>query len=106
MIRRPPRSTLFPYTTLFRSIRRAEVDELAAALTRRGLKALPYHAGLADDVRRAHQDAFVSERADIVVATVAFGMGIDRSDVRYVVHAGMPKSLEDYQQEAGPAGPD
>jgi ATP-dependent DNA helicase RecQ len=87
-------------------IRRAEVDELAAALTRRGLKALPYHAGLADDVRRAHQDAFVNERADIVVATVAFGMGIDRSNVRYVVHAGMPKSLEHYQQEAGRAGRD
>jgi ATP-dependent DNA helicase RecQ len=87
-------------------IRRAEVDELAAALTRRGLKALPYHAGLADDVRRAHQEAFVNERADIVVATVAFGMGIDRSNVRYVVHAGMPKSLEHYQQEAGRAGRD
>jgi ATP-dependent DNA helicase RecQ len=87
-------------------IRRAEVDELAAALTRRGLKAVPYHAGLADDVRRAHQDAFVNERADIVVATVAFGMGIDRSNVRYVVHAGMPKSLEHYQQESGRAGRD
>ncbi len=87
-------------------IRRAEVDELAAALTRRGLKALPYHAGLSDDMRRAHQEAFVNERADIVVATVAFGMGIDRSNVRYVVHAGMPKSLEHYQQEAGRAGRD
>jgi ATP-dependent DNA helicase RecQ len=87
-------------------IRRAEVDELAAALTRRGLKAVPYHAGLADDVRREHQDAFVNERADIVVATVAFGMGIDRSNVRYVVHAGMPKSLEHYQQESGRAGRD
>jgi ATP-dependent DNA helicase RecQ len=87
-------------------IRRSEVDELAAALTRRGLKALPYHAGLTDDMRRAHQDAFVNERADIVVATVAFGMGIDRSNVRYVVHAGMPKSLEHYQQEAGRAGRD
>ena len=87
-------------------IRRAEVDELAAALTRRGLKALAYHAGLADDVRRDHQDSFVNERADIVVATVAFGMGIDRSNVRYVVHAGMPKSLEHYQQEAGRAGRD
>jgi ATP-dependent DNA helicase RecQ len=87
-------------------IRRAEVDELAAALRRRGLKALPYHAGLADEVRRAHQDAFVNERVDIVVATVAFGMGIDRSNVRYVVHTGMPKSLEHYQQEAGRAGRD
>jgi ATP-dependent DNA helicase RecQ len=87
-------------------IRRAEVDELAAALTRRGLKALRYHAGLSDDERRANQEAFINERADIVVATVAFGMGIDRSDVRYVIHAGMPKSLEHYQQEAGRAGRD
>ncbi len=87
-------------------IRRAEVDETTAALTRRGLRALRYHAGLADDERRANQDAFVNERADIVVATVAFGMGIDRSNVRYVIHAGMPKSLEHYQQEAGRAGRD
>ena len=87
-------------------IRRSEVDELAAALARRGLRALPYHAGLADAERRKHQDAFVEEHADIVVATVAFGMGIDRSNVRYVVHAGMPKSLEHYQQEAGRAGRD
>jgi ATP-dependent DNA helicase RecQ len=87
-------------------IRRSEVDELAAALVRRGQRAVPYHAGLTDAERRANQDAFVAERADIVVATVAFGMGIDRSNVRYVVHAGMPKSLEHYQQEAGRAGRD
>jgi ATP-dependent DNA helicase RecQ len=87
-------------------IRRAEVEELAAALVRRGLKAVRYHAGLSDEERRANQDAFVNERVDIVVATVAFGMGIDRSNVRYVVHAGMPKSLEHYQQEAGRAGRD
>jgi ATP-dependent DNA helicase RecQ len=87
-------------------IRRAEVDETASALTRRGLRAVRYHAGLDDDERRANQDAFVNERADIVVATVAFGMGIDRSNVRYVIHAGMPKSLEHYQQEAGRAGRD
>jgi ATP-dependent DNA helicase RecQ len=87
-------------------IRRAEVDELSAALVRRGLRAVPYHAGLDDARRRAHQEAFVRERADVVVATVAFGMGIDRSNVRYVVHAGMPKSLEHYQQEAGRAGRD
>ncbi len=87
-------------------IRRSEVDELTAALTRRGLKALRYHAGLADEERRANQDAFINERVDIVVATVAFGMGIDRSNVRYVIHTGMPKSLEHYQQEAGRAGRD
>jgi ATP-dependent DNA helicase RecQ len=87
-------------------IRRSEVDELSAALQRRGLRALRYHAGLTDDERRANQEAFVNERADIVVATVAFGMGIDRSNVRYVIHAGMPKSLEHYQQEAGRAGRD
>jgi ATP-dependent DNA helicase RecQ len=87
-------------------IRRAEVEELTAALVRRGLKAVRYHAGLTDEERRANQDAFVNERTDIVVATVAFGMGIDRSNVRYVIHAGMPKSLEHYQQEAGRAGRD
>jgi len=87
-------------------IRRSEVDELTAALRRRGLRALRYHAGLTDEERRANQEAFVNERADIVVATVAFGMGIDRSNVRYVIHAGMPKSLEHYQQEAGRAGRD
>ena len=87
-------------------IRRSEVDELTAAVTRRGYRALRYHAGLTDDERRANQEAFLTERADIVVATVAFGMGIDRSNVRYVIHAGMPKSLEHYQQEAGRAGRD
>src|SRR5262249_62066695 len=83
-----------------------EVDELAAALVLRVVKAVRYHAGLEDAERRANQDAFVNERADVVVATVAFGMGIDRSNVRYVIHTGMPKSLEHYQQEAGRAGRD
>src|SRR5262249_31566949 len=83
-----------------------EVDELAAALVLRVVKAVRYHAGLEDAERRAHQEAFVRERADIVVATVAFGMGIDRSNVRYVIHTGMPKSIEHYQQEAGRAGRD
>jgi ATP-dependent DNA helicase RecQ len=87
-------------------IRRNEVEELTAALVRRGVKAVRYHAGLTDEERRANQDAFVNERVDVVVATVAFGMGIDRSNVRYVIHTGMPKSLEHYQQEAGRAGRD
>lgn len=87
-------------------IRRAEVNQLAEALRRQGYRAVAYHAGLADAERRRAQDDFITERADVVVATVAFGMGIDRSDVRYVIHAGMPKSIEHYQQEAGRAGRD
>ena len=87
-------------------IRRAEVDQLAEALRRRGIRAVAYHAGLADAERKRAQDDFITERADVVVATVAFGMGIDRSDVRFVIHAGMPKSIEHYQQEAGRAGRD
>ena len=85
---------------------RREVDALAAWLTGMGTPALPYHAGLSDAERNRHQDAFLSERADIMVATVAFGMGIDRSDVRFVIHAGAPRSLEHYQQESGRAGRD
>jgi ATP-dependent DNA helicase RecQ len=85
---------------------RREVEQLAGWLQEQGLKALPYHAGLDDDVRSRNQEAFLDEHADIVVATVAFGMGIDRSNVRFVVHAGAPRSLEHYQQESGRAGRD
>lgn len=85
---------------------RKEVDALAQWLTSTGLRALPYHAGLSDQERHCNQDAFLSEQVDIVCATVAFGMGIDRSDVRFVIHAGAPKSLEAYQQEAGRSGRD
>jgi ATP-dependent DNA helicase RecQ len=88
---------------------RREVDALAAWLSSvpgLRIRALPYHAGLSDTERSRNQDAFLSERADVIVATVAFGMGIDRSDVRYVVHAGAPRSLEHYQQESGRAGRD
>jgi ATP-dependent DNA helicase RecQ len=85
---------------------RREVDELAAALAADGLRVLPYHAGLDDGTRHRNQDAFLNEAVDVMVATVAFGMGIDRSDVRFVVHAGAPQSLEQYQQEAGRAGRD
>jgi ATP-dependent DNA helicase RecQ len=85
---------------------RREVDRLAAWLAGRGIAALPYHAGLSDTDRRRSQEAFLTERADIIVATVAFGMGIDRSNVRFVAHAGAPRSLEHYQQESGRAGRD
>jgi len=85
---------------------RREVDDLAEWLKDAGFRARPYHAGLSDEERHANQDAFLNESVDIVVATVAFGMGIDRSDVRFVVHAGAPQSLEHYQQEAGRAGRD
>jgi ATP-dependent DNA helicase RecQ len=85
---------------------RREVDALAAWLSSEGVRARPYHAGLADEERHRNQDAFINEDADVVVATVAFGMGIDRSDVRFVVHAGAPQSLEHYQQESGRAGRD
>ncbi len=87
-------------------IRRADVDGLCAQLQARGHRALPYHAGMTDEDRKANQEAFIGEAADIIVATVAFGMGIDKPNVRYVVHAGMPKSLEHYQQESGRAGRD
>jgi ATP-dependent DNA helicase RecQ len=85
---------------------RREVDALAEWLTESGVRAVPYHAGMADLDRSRNQDAFLNEDVDVVVATVAFGMGIDRSDVRFVVHAGAPQSLEHYQQEAGRAGRD
>ena len=87
-------------------ITRAEVDKTTAVLREMGYAALPYHAGLSDEERVANQEAFLTERADTIVATIAFGMGIDKSNVRYVVHAGMPKSLENYQQESGRAGRD
>ncbi len=85
---------------------RKQVDKTAAELRDEGFRAVPYHAGLDRDVRRRHQDLFTREEVDIVVATVAFGMGIDRSNVRFVLHVGAPRSLEHYQQEAGRAGRD
>lgn len=87
-------------------ISRREVDDISAALSRAGYRARPYHAGLSDVDRHKHQDEFLNDDAEIVVATVAFGMGIDKSDVRFVIHTGAPKSLEHYQQETGRAGRD
>ena len=85
---------------------RRDVDDLAGWLADEGFRTRPYHAGLSDEERHANQYAFLNESVDIIVATVAFGMGIDRSDVRFVIHAGAPQSLEHYQQEAGRAGRD
>ncbi len=87
-------------------ISRKEVERTAEVLKQMGVSALPYHAGLDDSQRKANQDAFIKEQCDVIVATVAFGMGIDKSNVRCVVHAGMPKSIEHYQQESGRAGRD
>jgi len=87
-------------------IRRSDVDEMCRSLSSRGYIVAPYHAGMTDEERKKSQDAFIEEKVDTIVATIAFGMGIDKSNVRYVVHAGMPKSLENYQQESGRAGRD
>jgi ATP-dependent DNA helicase RecQ len=85
---------------------RKEVDSLSQWLNDTGWRSRPYHAGLPDEERSRNQDAFLNEEVDLVVATVAFGMGIDRSDVRFVIHSGAPQSLEHYQQESGRAGRD
>jgi ATP-dependent DNA helicase RecQ len=87
-------------------IRRRDVDSLSAELRKRGVNALAYHAGMTQNERRSAQEKFATEKCDVVVATVAFGMGIDRSNVRYVIHLAMPKSIEHYQQETGRAGRD
>jgi ATP-dependent DNA helicase RecQ len=87
-------------------IRRRDVDAMCAQLAGQGYSVAPYHAGMTGEDRKKSQDQFVNEKADTIVATVAFGMGIDKSNVRYVIHTGMPKSLEHYQQESGRAGRD
>ncbi len=87
-------------------IRRKDVDQLCVNLKDHGYNAVPYHAGMTNEGRKKNQDRFINEKVDIIVATVAFGMGIDKSNVRYVIHTGMPKSLEHYQQESGRAGRD
>ena len=87
-------------------ISRKEVERLASDLASSGIRALPYHAGLAPELRRSTQERFLNEDVDVVCATVAFGMGIDRTDVRFVVHAALPKGVEQYGQETGRAGRD
>nr|WP_218626093.1 DNA helicase RecQ [Bradyrhizobium sp. dw_78] len=85
---------------------RAKVEDTAAALNRAGIPALPYHAGLDANLRTRHQDRFINEDGIVMVATVAFGMGIDKPDVRFVAHLDLPKSIEAYYQETGRAGRD
>lgn len=87
-------------------ISRKNVNELSSTLEAKGYKVAPYHAGMTPDARKKNQDRFIKEKVDTIVATIAFGMGIDKSNVRYVIHTGMPKSLENYQQESGRAGRD
>jgi ATP-dependent DNA helicase RecQ len=87
-------------------LRRADVDALAASLARSGVRCAPYHAGLDAATRARNQERFLAEQLDVIVATVAFGMGIDRPDVRFVVHAALPKGVEQFAQETGRAGRD
>ena len=93
-------------STIIYCFSRRETEELAKDLNDRGLAARPYHAGLNADARRQTQEDFIRDRAPIIVATIAFGMGIDKPDIRLVVHYSLPKSLESYYQETGRAGRD
>ncbi|MGZ5873691.1 MAG: DNA helicase RecQ [Bradyrhizobium sp.] len=85
---------------------RAKVEDVATALTKAGIEALPYHAGMDARLRARHQDRFINEDGVVIVATIAFGMGIDKPDVRFVAHLDLPKSIEAYYQETGRAGRD
>ena len=85
---------------------RKKSEEVSELLNINNIKSLPYHAGLDQSTRNRTQEAFLMEEIDVVVATIAFGMGIDKPDVRYVIHYNLPKSLENYYQETGRAGRD
>ncbi len=85
---------------------RKNVNDTAAMLQAKGYRVLPYHAGLSDAERKHNQDSFIRDEVDVIVATIAFGMGIDKSNIRFVIHADLPKSIENYYQETGRAGRD
>jgi ATP-dependent DNA helicase RecQ len=85
---------------------RDKVDDITTVLKKEGINVLSYHAGLSDEERRDHQERFINEDCDVIVATVAFGMGINKPNVRYIIHYGLPKNLEQYYQETGRAGRD
>jgi ATP-dependent DNA helicase RecQ len=100
-LQRRPAGPSIVYVTLQRT-----AEELAQRLSAAGLQAKPYHAGLQNEVRAAVQDGFLETQAGIVVATIAFGMGVDKANIRYVYHYNLPKSLENYAQEIGRSGRD